>query len=119
MLNPIVRSLFHSPYHMQAMEQPDVVGQVGCKGEGAYLLLYLKLDGQTVKEAAFETYGCPPAIACGSWVCRWLEGRTLETAGKLTAEDLRKLLGGLPEGKEQCADLAVGALKDALSRADR
>ncbi len=52
-------------------------------------------------------------------MCRGLEGRTVTAAGMLTAGDLRKLLGGLPEGNPQCLDLALRAPKDALARATR
>ena len=43
----------------------------------------------------------------------WITGRPLAMADALNAETLMKLLGGLPLGKEQCAELAVRALKRA------
>ena len=62
--------------------------------------------------------GCPNAIACGNWVARWVAGRTPGEARILEAEDLRRVLGGLPLGKEHCADLAVDALRAALRKVD-
>jgi hypothetical protein len=34
----------------------------------------------------------------------------------LTADDLMRILGGLPLGKEHCAHLAVNALRDLLAK---
>lgn len=67
-----------------------------------------------VMQAYFETYGCPSAIACGSWLMKWLEGQTVMAAASLQASDLMAALGGLPLGKEHCAELAVKALRYAL-----
>ena len=53
----------------------------------------------------------------GSWLTRWVEGKTFEQALVISAEDLMRVLGGLPLGKEHAATLAVKALKDALQQA--
>jgi NifU-like protein involved in Fe-S cluster formation len=70
--------------------------------------------GAVIVRAAFRTFGCPSATACGSMICTILTGRSVEKAMLLTAEDLLRILGGLPEGKEYCAGLAVSALRAAL-----
>ena len=96
------------------MPQADALGQAGIPGEGPYLFIALKASGTEITEAWFETYGCPAAIACGSWLTKWLEGKTLEQAAAIEAEDLMAVLGGLPLGNEHCAHLAVNALSRAL-----
>ncbi len=78
------------------------------------MVIALKIAEGHIAEAWFETYGCPAAIACGSWLTKWLEGKTPEQATALEAEDLSVVLGGLPLGKEHCAQLAVKALRQAL-----
>ena len=47
-----------------------------------------------------------------------MAGRTPDEARVLEAEDLRRVLGGLPLGKEHCADLVVEALRAALRKVD-
>jgi ATPase subunit of ABC transporter with duplicated ATPase domains len=47
-----------------------------------------------------------------------MEGRGPEMLSRLTAEDLMRVLGGLSLGKEHCAFLAVGALKELLGKWD-
>jgi nitrogen fixation NifU-like protein len=106
--------LFNDPKTLGTLPDADVVGQEGIPGEGPFMTMYLLLEGDTVKDARFETYGCPYAVACGSWVTRWLVGRTAEQAKVLEASDLSTILGGLPLGKEHCASLAVLSLRNAL-----
>jgi len=116
MLSSTVQAEALAPYHLQAMADPDIIGQAGIAGQGPYLKLFVKLEGEKVLEACYQTYTCPNAIACGSWMTRWMEGRTPETLARLEADDLMGVLGGLPLGKEHCASLAVNALKDVLRK---
>jgi len=118
MLGEVARRHFENPHNMRKLEGVDIVGQAGEPGEGPFMTISLRMDGDTVAEAAFETYGCPSSIACGSWVTAWITGRPLSMAEALDADSLMKVLGGLPLGKEHCAALAVRALRDAARRKD-
>lgn len=102
------------PHHMGTLPDADAEGQEGLEGAGPYLKVYLKWNGDRIGEAWFETYGCPTAIACGSWLMQWAEGKTREQAQVIEPRDLELVLGGLPLGKEHCASLAVKALRSAL-----
>jgi hypothetical protein len=142
MLSSTVQSEAAAPYNLFAMEIADVCGHYGIEGQGPYATLYANVSDGAVKRASFKTYSCPNAIACGdSCLCRrplvihsqrtdgsrlvsapngyirvtrWMEGRSPEALRLLDAEDLRKVLGGLAVGKEQCADMIVNALRDLL-----
>ena len=80
MSGEIVAQLFNDPRTLGEMADADLVGQEGVPGEGPFMTMYLKLEGDIVREAGFQTYNCPYAVACGSWVTRWLVGRTIEQA---------------------------------------
>lgn len=99
------------------LENAEIIGQEGFPGEGPYMVLYLHFAGEQVAAARFETYGCPAAIACGNWITQWLPGKTVEMASVIEADDLMRMLGGLPLGKEHCALLAIKTLRSALRRA--
>ena len=114
MLSSTVQEQAANPYHLEARTDADIVGQSGIPGQGPYMQFFVKVEGNLVQEAYFQTYTCPNAIACGSWVARWMEGRDPEILARLEADDLMRLLGGLPLGKEHCAYLAVNALRDVL-----
>lgn len=114
MLSATVQNEAAAPYHLQPMDDPDVSGVAGIPGQGPYMQLFARLRGDLIAEASFQTYSCPNAIACGSWVTRWMEGRDAETLKLLTASDLMRILGTLPLGKEHCAVITVSALKSLL-----
>jgi NifU-like protein involved in Fe-S cluster formation len=116
MLSSTVQSEAAAPYHLQPMQSADFTGQAGIAGQGPYLQLFARVEEELVTEASYQTYTCPNAIACGSWVVRWMEGRGPSALAKLEAEDLIRVLGGLPLAKEHCAYLAVNALKDLLTK---
>lgn len=103
-----------SPRNVGSLADANAVGRAGVQGQGNYLVLYLKIEGEEIKRASFQTYGCPAAIASGSLMTSWLKGKTIEEAKNFTAEELKSALGGLPLGKEHCPRLAISALQDAL-----
>ena len=78
------------------------------------MVLYLDVRDRRILHAGFQTYGCAAAIAAGSLLTELILGRTIEDLAKLDAPTLRLGLGGLPLGKEHCADIAISALGDAL-----
>ena len=118
MFNSIILAHVLEPYHQGELPEPDVIGQQGFAGEGPFMILALRVRNAVVSEGRFETYGCPAAIACGSWLMKWVEGKTIDEAGELTASDLAIALGGLPLGKEHCAELTIQALRCALDEID-
>ena len=114
MLSSLAADHVQRPRHRGPLEGATNVGYFGQEGEGPYLTIWLKADEETISEAAYATYGCPSAIACGSLTCEIVAGRTKGQASQLESKDLALILGGLPEGKGHCAEMAIAALKDAL-----
>jgi len=115
-----VRDHFHNPRHAYRMADPDRVGVAGVPGRGPFMLIFLRLDGERIEEASFQTYGCPPAIAAASLLVESLSGSTLEAAEGWTDEArIRAALGGLPAHKHHCARLAAEAVASALATAEQ
>ena len=114
----VLHDHFHNPRNMGALEAPDAVGREGVPGQGNYMAVYLRADGERIGEASFETYGCTSAIACGSYLTEWLKGKPMSEAKQFDWDELAMELD-LPLGKEHCAQLAVNALRDALSQLRR
>jgi nitrogen fixation protein NifU and related proteins len=81
---------------------------------GDRLRLTLRLSGGRVSAARFLAYGCPPTLACGSALTELVQGKTVKEAARLTREDLKNALGGLPARKGHATALAVEALRAAL-----
>jgi nitrogen fixation NifU-like protein len=105
---------FSDPRNSGTLESPDRVGRAGVPGQGPYMALHLRLDGETVAAAKFQTHGCGASIAAGSMLTEMVIGRTVADCLALTSEQLAEALGGFPPDKQHCPFLAVAALRDAL-----
>ena len=71
------------------------------------------VDGR-VAELRFRTFGCTAAIAAASVLTELATGLPVEDATRLEPADILNALGGLPQRKEPCALMAIGALRGAL-----
>jgi nitrogen fixation NifU-like protein len=101
------------PRNLGRMSEPDVQGLVhGWCGDT--MEVYLRLEGERIKEISFMTDGCGPTLACGSMLTRLVQGISLEEASGIGPQDLIAALDGLPEGSAHCAELAVSTLHNAL-----
>ncbi len=114
MVSAYVQEHFANPRNIGALEDADAVGLAGVPGQGPFMQMFVRMEGGKVVEAHFDTYGCPVCRGCGSWLTSWAAGKTAAQASVIEAEDLIRVLGGLPLGKEHCASLAVDSLRDAL-----
>jgi nitrogen fixation protein NifU and related proteins len=52
----ILMDHFNSPRNSGRMETPDRVGIAGTPGRGPYVALYLRLAGDVISEARFQTH---------------------------------------------------------------
>lgn len=104
----------HNPKNVGRMAETDARGLVhGWCGDT--MEIYLRLDGEEVKEATFMTDGCGPTVACGSMLTTMVQGMSLEEASNIKPEDLIAALDGLPEESVHCAVLAVSTLQEAIA----
>jgi len=105
-----------APRNSGVLDSPDLTGLAGTPGRGAFMVLFLKLNANRVEAAKYQTYGCGPTIASGSMLTEMIVGRTIAECRELTVEDLIEALDGMPPDKLHCPALAIGALRDALSK---
>lgn len=101
--------LFHNPRHAGSLEDATHYGEAGTPGHGPYLRLWLRVEEGVVRAARFKTYGCPAAIACSEALCAHMEGKPLAELAAITPAQVTVWVGGVPEGKEHCPDLAAAA----------
>ncbi len=82
------------------------------------IIIYLKIEGDTIRDASFVYSGCAGSAAAGSAVTEIVKGKTIDEASKLTLQDIVDFYKegdkGLPAVKHECGGIAVSALKDAL-----
>lgn len=81
---------------------------------GDTIQIYLRIKDGRIKDAAFLTDSCGATVACGSMATEIVKGRTVAGALELTAGEISRSLGGLPESNFHCAVLAENTLKEAV-----
>jgi nitrogen fixation NifU-like protein len=82
---------------------------------GDMLRLYLDVDGERIRKASYELTGCAGLQACASGLTTMLEGLSLEEAERIEVETIIEFLGGLPEAKMDCAELARDTLRKVIA----
>ncbi|MDY0226887.1 NifU-like protein [Desulfomicrobium apsheronum] len=92
------------------------IGQTGNIKCGDEMIVYIKVDpaNLTITECKWRTYGCASAIASTSILSEMVIGMTLDQAYAITAKDILKELGGLPDNKVHCSVLGDKALRAAI-----
>ena len=111
----LVRDHFQNPRNAGDMPDADAVGYETNPVCGDTMRLMLRIDGQRIVEARFQTSGCPAAIATSSVCTEMIAGLDLAQAEGLSKEDFAQALGGLPPGKLHCSVLAADALHAAIA----
>ena len=75
--------------------------------------LDLKMNGDTIEDVKFKTYGCGSAIASSTMFVEMLKGRTIEQAKQIKDKDIADALE-LPAIKLHCSVLAEEGIKRAI-----
>lgn len=115
MLSPLAADHVQRPRNVGPLEGATHEGCCGEPGDGPFVKFWLHVEDDTIMKAAYQTHGCPSSIASASVLAQLAVGRPSLWAQDITANDLLTILGGLPEGKEKCASMAVQALRGTLA----
>lgn len=75
--------------------------------------IWLRVEGDWVKQASFTTTGCAPSCACGSMAAELAIGRSIRTALEMAQEDILEELEPFPEDHRHCALLAATVMSAA------
>ena len=105
---------YRNPRNVGTIDDADLIGEAGSLACGDSLKLFIKLDGNKVVDAKFQTFGCGSAVAASSILTEMIIGRTLDEVKKITNKDIANELGGLPPEKMHCSVMGREALEDAL-----
>ena len=93
---------------------PNVAtGMTGAPACGDVMRLQLKLDGNTIEDVKFKTYGCGSAIASSTLFVDMLKGKTIQEAKQIKDKDIAEALE-LPPIKLHCSVLAEESISKAI-----
>ncbi len=107
--------------HIGLLDTPDGTGEVGLSGQemGKKLAVRftLNLESNHIKDIRFQVFGCGFTIAACAAAAELSQGKPLQEICRYTPATIDQLLGGLPEERSYCADLANQALQAAIASA--
>lgn len=105
---------FTNPRNVGEIENADGVGQVGNAKCGDIMRITLDIEDNIIKDVKFKTFGCGAAVATSSMVTEMVKGKTLEEALDISNATVAEALGGLPQTKMHCSNLAADAVHAAI-----
>ena len=89
-------------------------GVVGAPECGDVMKLQIEVEGDTIVDAKFKTFGCGSAIASSSLATEWIKGKKVDEALEITNSEIVEELS-LPPVKIHCSVLAEDAIKSAIA----
>ena len=107
---------YNNPRNVGSLDKnrKDVgTGVVGAPECGDVMKLQIQVEGDTIVDAKFKTFGCGSAIASSSLATEWIKGKTIDQAGEITNTEIVEELS-LPPVKIHCSVLAEDAIKAAI-----
>ncbi len=107
---------FQNPRNVGVMDTPDAYSRVGSPVCGDFMEVYLMVEDGRIQNISFRTFGCGAAIASSSIATEMVKGMTLDEAMALTDDDVVAALGGLPDPKLHCSNLAASAIHKAVEK---
>ena len=108
---------YNNPRNVGSLDKSadDVgTGVVGAPECGDVMKLQIQVEGDTIVDAKFKTFGCGSAIASSSLATEWLKGRSLDDAMTINNTEIVQELS-LPPVKIHCSVLAEDAIKSAIA----
>lgn len=103
-----------NPRNRGFLKDANVMVQAGDPEDGDAVLYFLKIEGEKVCDVRFIAKGCLAALAASSMASELAKGRSLDQLLDLDNHTIAAALGGLPEGKMHCSELAASALHEAV-----
>jgi nitrogen fixation protein NifU and related proteins len=78
------------------------------------VLITLRIEQGIVQNVKFKCMGCAVAIACSSMATEMVLGKSIEEACQISEQAVADALGGIPEYKMRCSNLAPEAIRKAI-----
>lgn len=106
---------FEHPLNVGRIADADGIGDHGDSTCGDFLKVWISVCDERIADIRFQCRGCPAAIATASIMTVLAKGKPLDEAERISPEDIARLAGGLPAGKEHCSNLGSQALQKAIA----
>jgi len=109
-----VRDHYANPRNVGTVADPSGQAIVRSPLDSDTVLITLRIENGIVQEAKFKCMGCAVAIACSSMATQMVLGKPVDEAAEISEQDVADALGGIPEYKMRCSNLAPEAIRRAI-----
>ena len=109
-----VRAHYANPRNVGTVDGPSGKAIVRSPVDSDTVLITLRIEDGVVRDVKFKCMGCAVAIACSSMATEMVLGQTVEQAYQIKEQDVADALGGIPEYKMRCSNLAPEAIRKAI-----
>jgi nitrogen fixation NifU-like protein len=110
-----VRAHYAAPRNVGSIAEPSGKAIVKSPVDSDTVLITLRIEQGIVQDVKFKCMGCAVAIACSSMATEMVRGRSIEEALQISEQAVADALGGIPEYKMRCSNLAPEAIRKAIA----
>jgi len=109
-----IREHFANPRNVGSIENPSGRAIVRSPLDSDTVLITLHIENDVIQDVRFKCMGCAVAIACSSIATEMVRGKHVDEAYEITKQSVAESLGGIPEYKMRCSNLAPDAIRMAI-----
>ena len=109
-----VRMHYTAPHNVGSIAEPSGRAIVKSPVDSDTVLITLRIEQGIVQDVKFKCMGCAVAIACSSIATEMVLGKPVEEAVKISEQAVADALGGIPDYKMRCSNLAPRAIRKAI-----
>jgi nitrogen fixation protein NifU and related proteins len=110
----LVRDHYANPRNAGTVADPSGQAMVRSPLDSDTVLITLRIENDLIQEAKFKCMGCAVAIACSSMATEMVLGKSVAEAASINEQTVADALGGIPEYKMRCSNLAPQAIRQAI-----
>ena len=110
MYNEKIMQLFTNPKNVGHIVKADAVGKMESGMYGEVIEISVRMEGDKIIDAKFQTYGNAVAIAVSSVATQLIIGKTLIQCQDIDDQEYLNILGEIPEKRMYCLDMMKEAL---------
>jgi len=109
-----IRAHYAKPRNAGSIAEPSGKATVRSPVDSDTVLITLRIERAVIQDVKFKCMGCAVAIACSSMATEMVLGKTVEEASQISEQAVAEALGGIPEYKMRCSNLAPEAIRKAI-----
>lgn len=109
-----VRAHYANPRNVGRVANPSAQAIIRSPMDSDTVLITLRIENEIIRDIRFKCMGCAVAIACSSLATEMVLGKHVDQAYQISKQGVADALGGIPEYKMLCSNLAPDAIRKAI-----